>query len=787
MRLPDPATSRAVLIGTRTYAANSGLEDLPGVTGNIVQLGHLLPTVTGLSPGHCRTLLDQSDDRAVCQEIRKASREAEDLLLVYFAGHGLIDPESGELFLALSRSDPDEPLYTAVRFAEIREAVAASRARNRVIILDCCYSGRAIVDAMGTDVAASAFAQTDTFGAYTLTATSANLPAIARAGDRHTLFTGGLLRLIAEGVEDAGPYLTLSCLYDELRRTLSPQPRQQGSDSAGQIALAPNPAYLPRQPEPGARAEPRTPVSETATRQPVTFRTNVRRVIWQRLLLYFAITCPPGAAAFFYVLWLSHSISIIALAGSVTPLLACSSLVYGAYQLHRVPRRYLLRVDQDGLRLTIDESSVEMHWQDVRRITTVRTRAWNVSPPQLLIVPRRGYAAPPRRRLRVEPYIDGRRQALVFCDLRRFKERRPGEVEAAISSFAGGLWDVDHGLGEASTVRFGRPWHENLLAAASGAFLFGVFSVAAFFVLFEPPTPPVPAALWLVPPGLVVVCAVVPMVRPPSITLDSEGASMRHAFRQLRLPWGAVTSVVAVWGAERGRHYVLVRTQPPDRGSLWLMPYDRTLGGYVFDRQDLAPGNEELAAAFTHFVGPRWQGFTDELSVLRQLSDTRAVFSGRLTGPSGWAIGALTPLAIAAVVSGGAFTTAPPVTIGVMAVDLILGLLLLVLVLQQRLELRIDHGAIELAAGRTRTRIAWSDVSRVELVPPERAPHRRPCIVVWLKDGAATPARWRWGGCLRPWSGGVHVTCCQLGRGTTAITATAAQVEQALAHYAGGA
>lgn len=721
----------------------------------------------------------------MCQEIRKASKEAEDLLLVYFAGHGLIDPESGELFLALSRSEPDEPLYNAVRFAEIREAVAASRARNRVIILDCCYSGRAIIDAMGADVAAAAFAQTDTFGAYTLTATSANLPAIARAGERHTVFTGELLRLLEEGVENAGPYLTLSCLYEELRRTLTPQPRQQGSDSAGQIALAPNSAYMPRQPEPEARAEFGRQVAETEIREPAVFRTNMRRVIWQRLLLFLAITCPPGAAALFYSFWLSNGTGIFALVGAFTPLLACISLGYGAYQLNRIPRRCLLYVDQDGLQLTTGESTVEMHWQDVRSITTVRTRGWNVSPPRLLIVPRRGYTPPQRRRLRVEPYIDERRQALVFCDLRRFKETFRGEAEAEISAFAGDLWDGGHGLGEAATVRFGRPWDDTMLGGA-GALFICAFSIIGFAVSIEPQPSLFTVALWLVPLGLVFVCLLA-LARPAGIELDSNGVSMRSAFRQLRLPWRAIASVATVWGAEMERYYLLVRAKPPDSESRWSMPYDRVLGGYVFDLQNVAHDRDELAAAFSHFGGRRWQGLTDELSVLPQPSGTSADFSGRLTSFAAWAIGAIAPLALAAVAIRGTVTETPLLAMGVMEFDLVLGLLLLFFGLQQRLELRIDRNSIELAAGRNRTRIAWTDLTRVELIPAGRAPDRRPCIIVWFKDGIDAPAPWRWGGCLRPWSGGVLLVCCSPGRGTTSITATAAQVEQALAHYAGGA
>lgn len=58
MRLPDPHTSRAVLIGTRNYDADFGLAELPGVTGNVNGLMRALVGCTGLRPAHCLALVD---------------------------------------------------------------------------------------------------------------------------------------------------------------------------------------------------------------------------------------------------------------------------------------------------------------------------------------------------------------------------------------------------------------------------------------------------------------------------------------------------------------------------------------------------------------------------------------------------------------------------------------------------------------------------------------------------------------------------------------------------------
>jgi hypothetical protein len=65
--------------------------------------------------------------------------------------------------------------------------VQDSPAANRVLILDCCFSGRAI-EAM-TEPNSIVAGQIDITGVYTLTSASANQPANAPAGEKYTVFT----------------------------------------------------------------------------------------------------------------------------------------------------------------------------------------------------------------------------------------------------------------------------------------------------------------------------------------------------------------------------------------------------------------------------------------------------------------------------------------------------------------------------------------------------------------------------------------------------------------------
>jgi hypothetical protein len=65
--------------------------------------------------------------------------KADDLLVCYFSGHGLL--ERGALFLLLDDSDTSRLLGTALPVSHLVEAFRYSSAADKVLILDCCHSG----------------------------------------------------------------------------------------------------------------------------------------------------------------------------------------------------------------------------------------------------------------------------------------------------------------------------------------------------------------------------------------------------------------------------------------------------------------------------------------------------------------------------------------------------------------------------------------------------------------------------------------------------------------------
>ncbi len=235
---PDPATSRAVLIGASRFTATD-LPDIPAVLGNLAGLRAALtdPANGTLTAPHCAVLTDPTSPAVVGAALATASEQATDLLLVYYAGHGILD-DDGLLHFALGETLTQRAGYTAVPLELLKRDLGRARARARVLVLDCCFSGQAVEAMSASDGLAAG--QLRVTGTYTLTSTTATTPAHAPKDAAHTAFTGALLRAMASPRP-----LTLDDLYARVDNDLAarglPRPQRRATNTADRIGLVRGP------------------------------------------------------------------------------------------------------------------------------------------------------------------------------------------------------------------------------------------------------------------------------------------------------------------------------------------------------------------------------------------------------------------------------------------------------------------------------------------------------------------------------------------------------------------
>jgi WD40 repeat protein len=264
--LRTPGT-RVVLMGTGTHLPGSDLPDVPAVVDSLVDLKRALVERCGLAADNLRLVVDPQTPTEMGNALAEQAEQAEDVLMVYYVGHGLVSP-GGELHLATGATDrrPTRLGTTALAYAQVRNCLLESQARSLVVMLDCCFSGRAVGGLGDPEDEAAAFAHVS--GGFVMAAAAREELALAPPGERHTAFTGSLINLLTRGDAQGPRELTLKHLCRYLDRTLPaaglPRPRHQASENIDDLVLAINPAWRPP-----ATADPAPASTSASTATPL--------------------------------------------------------------------------------------------------------------------------------------------------------------------------------------------------------------------------------------------------------------------------------------------------------------------------------------------------------------------------------------------------------------------------------------------------------------------------------------------------------------------------------------
>ncbi|MEP5658658.1 MAG: SUMF1/EgtB/PvdO family nonheme iron enzyme [Hyphomicrobiales bacterium] len=184
-------------------------------------------------------------------------RAPDDLLLLYYTGHGLID-RSGALYLSLHNSNASTPSIGSLEADFVRKRMKESHAEAQIVVLDCCHSGAFMDGAKRAVDQQAVTGQTFDIGGkgqYILSACSATEFAFEagqlREGDPdarpRSIFTECFVNGLTSG--DAAPQsdtVSIDSLYHYTRakvldRNMPMDPQRWISGGSGDLVLANNP------------------------------------------------------------------------------------------------------------------------------------------------------------------------------------------------------------------------------------------------------------------------------------------------------------------------------------------------------------------------------------------------------------------------------------------------------------------------------------------------------------------------------------------------------------------
>ncbi|MET3423138.1 WD40 repeat protein [Actinoplanes tereljensis] len=235
---------RILVIGTASHQGPT-LTSVPAAGRSAEAVGAALIAVGGAAPENVRVVVDPPDVDAMSALVAEAEEAAESVLLIYYVGHGLIGPRN-QLYLAACATDVvtgPRPHRQALPFREIADTLSGSQVKTRIVILDCCFSGRAeLPDAALPTM--PGFSPAAASGTYLLA--SAERLAEAPPGEELTTFSGRFVRLLEKGDARAGSVLTLDAIYERLATAAGEgqaRPTSRSGDGSGTFPLAVNRAH----------------------------------------------------------------------------------------------------------------------------------------------------------------------------------------------------------------------------------------------------------------------------------------------------------------------------------------------------------------------------------------------------------------------------------------------------------------------------------------------------------------------------------------------------------------
>jgi uncharacterized caspase-like protein len=190
-----------------------------------------------------------------------SAKKPEDLVLVYFSGHGVLD-DRGRLFLALKDTQTNLLKSTAISSSFIADEMDSCRSKRQILILDCCHSGAFERGAKAGDekaITATTF-EGSGFGRVVLTASDSTQYAFE--GDQVikqtelSLFTHFLLEGLQTGKADTDNdgYISLDEWYDyAYTQVLSSTPKQVphkwSYHQQGDLIISRNPVWKQKETE----------------------------------------------------------------------------------------------------------------------------------------------------------------------------------------------------------------------------------------------------------------------------------------------------------------------------------------------------------------------------------------------------------------------------------------------------------------------------------------------------------------------------------------------------------
>lgn len=222
------------MIGASTFNED-GPEALAAPEGDVEALRNILldEKIAGFRPKNIKFALNERLERT--RELVYwlfNDRKKDDLLLLYYTGHGIKDPRDGRLYLALAGTKKKKPWPNSIDASVIQHQIKLSNSDRKVVILDCCFSGAIGDSGAVLKSSETAAVEQDTFsprgyGSITLASSSATQNSYEHEDE--SIYTRFLVDALRTGAADpAENEISAHALHKYLYKQVTKKARELG-------------------------------------------------------------------------------------------------------------------------------------------------------------------------------------------------------------------------------------------------------------------------------------------------------------------------------------------------------------------------------------------------------------------------------------------------------------------------------------------------------------------------------------------------------------------------------
>ncbi|MBN2891248.1 MAG: caspase family protein [Bacteroidales bacterium] len=240
----DYTKLKVILIGVSKYPDDQ-VSDVPNIKANVNLLKRTLTNSSnfGVPSENIFVSLNKTTNEII-NDLTSfvCETENDDTILVYYSGHGFISDYNSKLYLSTTDSNLDDIESTSISIERFVEIISLSNSNQKIVILDSCYSGH--IHNLFNNPESSIYGLDKSENLYVISSSSGDEPSYYPLNSKNspTYFTGELIKVLQNGIENGKSYITLNQVYTSVKTSLKNQdlPSPQRTYNGNRIVITRN-------------------------------------------------------------------------------------------------------------------------------------------------------------------------------------------------------------------------------------------------------------------------------------------------------------------------------------------------------------------------------------------------------------------------------------------------------------------------------------------------------------------------------------------------------------------